>query len=326
MKTFAASKLKYLKRSLSSAGFTLMEIMIGLAIGSITMSAMMTGLSLMMTQKKMADQPIESSMLLDRVSLATSKPSLCATNLVNTVVNPAAPVPVTVDGMQESSEMGKGMRVKTMKISVNPVGSSNLTDPPGGKRYPAYIQVQTTQDINGVPHDSKTQSVPLHVNVDSTGKIVSCNSDSTDQTVCIESGGTWDSAGPIGLKCTPTNHCLYGGSYSTLPVSQGGFGNMANGGLNSCPNGFKVQQSGMISIASKQGKYGVKNTDFPVYNCMRCGSGAGAVAASPVVNSGAYDLVNADADAAAALQQSQAAALNALGSSLGISGAFNAFP
>lgn len=312
-------KKSFCSRLTTSNGFTLAEVMIALGVGGIVMAGIIGGLSMTMAQRKIADHPVETAALMVRMTLATAKTAACTANLANGTnsVNATTPQVVSIDGVTENSDLGKGFKVAAMKISVdaNPIP---LTSPPNGKRYAAQIQFQTSQVINGTNRISKPRLLPLHVNVDANGLIVSCNADVSDQIVCMENGGAWDAAAPAGLNCTPLNHCLYGGSYSSLPAANGGFKNTATGGQG-CPAGFTQQQAGEVNIARKNGKYGVQNVAYPVFNCVRCGTPNATVAPDAAVVAGTYDELNTAANLAYEAQMNAGNALSALGASLGLS-------
>ncbi len=298
-----------------------MELVVALGVGSIVMSAIIGGLSMTMTQRKIVDHPIEAAALFDHMTLATAKSKNCNTNMANPIdnntVSEAGPQNVKIDGVTVGTDLGKGIKVSKLEITVKTNGAIPLTDPPGGKRYPAYIGMQTSQVVSGNTRYSKPRSIPLHVNVDAAGKIIACNTDTSDQEVCMENGGTWDSLAPVGLNCTPTNHCLYGGSFSPAPAADGGFSNMATGSQG-CPLGFTPQKSGEMDIAVKNGKYGVTNTTWPIYNCVRCGgtAAAGTPVPAPTPN-GIFSQLTADAIAAYTTQMNTGNTLSSTGTSYG---------
>lgn len=313
--------MKNKSSGLSENGFTLSEMMITLGIGSIIMSAIVGGLAFTIRQRQMLDQKTETSLLTDRINAVVAKPAKCGTSLNNTVIDTAAGVQVTIDGVTENQYIGQGVKVSTLKLVVDQAHKTPLPSATVGSfRYPAYLQLQTVTTNGASSIYSRQRNIPLHVDVDVTNQVYACSGETGEQLVCAKGGGVWDASAPDGLRCAPAKHCLFGGTYSTLPVADGGFINPTTG-AQSCLPGYKVQQAGSLSLAMKSGKYGAKNTTYPNYNCVRCGSGAGTVAAAA---QGAYDdgavfeELNAEAEAANEMQIQQTSDLEAIRLSLGI--------
>jgi hypothetical protein len=254
---------------------------VALAIGATFMSAIAAGMAMMGNQRRMVDQATSTSMMADEIKMATMRPDNCTANLANgsNSIDENGPKPISIAGYMANRDMGKGLKVKSVNIVVdknlkttaNPVGMPGVIY----DRYPAVIQLQTTLATSSGNFDSRVRTIPIMVNADqATHRIMGCQLDSGDQQVCSETGGVWDESAPIGQQCIPVDHCETAGSFTFLSNAEGGFNNYRTGGK-SCPDGYKLHRTGAMSVARKDGKYGVKNTTYPIYTCARCPNGAG---------------------------------------------------
>ncbi|RYZ75988.1 MAG: prepilin-type N-terminal cleavage/methylation domain-containing protein [Proteobacteria bacterium] len=258
-------------------GFTLMEMMVALAVGGVAIAAVTSGLTASMNMRQRSDMKTETSLVNDRLTSMVMKTNACTGYVENTPFSATTPMAVAVDGMSTGTKISGNLSVKEMSLIVTDPVATNFAGNTR-KRYSAALRFQTTTKVNGLTVDSKPRLIPVKVSVvNSTNKIESCETATTEQDICLDAGGVWDSAAVNKeLRCKPADSCQYAGSYTDAPIAVGGFGNAANSGIQACPSDFVPRVSGSMSVAVSCGKKCATTQTFSTYNCVRCGPAASA--------------------------------------------------
>lgn len=148
-----------------------------------------------------------------------------------------------------------------------------LRDNTDVKEKLAIVRVRTERLENGVVvGENPPKDIPVKVLLDPSGVIQSCNVSASAALTCEQMGGHWNpTAIDPDQRCIPRRSCQYGGTYSTAPLSQGGYANALTGGFNCLDSSYTAQRTGTVTYATACGKTCVNNFYYPIYTCTRCG-------------------------------------------------------
>lgn len=286
-------------------GFTLMEMLIAVAIGGASMAVIASGLSMSNNFRSVANSKTEVSLLSDRIATIMSKGETCKNALASTTYT-GAPLPnVSIDGVAEGSNLAGNVRVKMMK--VDPSGATPTNYINGKKLWTAYLKYQAETSVSGGNKiDTKVRTMPLKILTGSANEILECKLEFSAEDRCNLQGRLWDAAAstPDGLRCKPADFCQYAGSFSQ--AAQGGFINRVTGDY-SCPAGFSAQRSGTVAYAYVSGKGKAATSGNAVMSCVRCGPPLQnqGVNNAPVIDESAFALGEQTYNEAVGTQEDQ---------------------
>lgn len=171
-------------------GFTLIEMMISLAIATIGALAMMT-----MTLNSLKAQVNVNSLsdwqnLQDRIKVLSNNTTLCPQiigNLNTTQINLAGEI------VGQGIRMSSGNLVTQLHVAIiAPTG--NL------REYTTYLTLDGTKNQSSLgPSSLKTMQIPLTISVDASNNVIACSltppPPNNPQVNCANLGGVWQQNG-----------------------------------------------------------------------------------------------------------------------------------
>jgi hypothetical protein len=268
----------------SHLGFSLVSTLVAVAIGGIVATLIASVISdAVRGQRSVVDRDEMSEFALFMKGLVTSD-TTCTATLRGSDFTPGGSEKLSVNTgyadvsgpIQDGFKFAGGaISVKSLTMEDTGLAPVQIDIPGGGstvsvKRYISRIRLQLGH-VNGTFYRARIFEVP--VLVDSTNKVVACNSQLSLSDACQALGFVWDTT-TTPPSCKPAGACMTAGTFTT------GAGGLLSGAACvsknpvtddcSCPADYTTVAAGAINI-QRNCKKGCDSFRYNVvYQCYRC--------------------------------------------------------
>lgn len=311
-----------LKRFSSQDGFSLIQVLVALAMASVLIMSLMSSVTLLGKARKSVELSGDTNQFVVDLRQQIANADQCSPAFKNKILNlsgnPQALADIQLSNRlyKVGEEITSGLRLKSLSLIANSqVPPVSMPMDVNGvvvtrvKRV-AMLKVET-EKLKDVGISQAPFFIPLTLLTDNgtPAVIQSClNSSIKNAKACSDIGYKWDS---VNSQCLPVNRCLYAGSFNQ---GTGGFLNPLTNAY-SCPTGYSAQKAGAIVEARSCGKKCVTNVASTTYECVRCVDDQGAVKPMPEIPLNQLDTstidYSEDLEEAEADIEAQASALRA---------------